>query len=100
MTLLPPPVDSASVQLAQSVRELARLVDRITDAALLARGLADAVHWQATAATAFHERATIWAGDVSGLACLAESARYDVVTAQDRAAFAESFPGLFPGAPR
>ncbi|MFE5408305.1 hypothetical protein [Microbacterium sp. NPDC056569] len=100
MTLLGPTVDPTSHQLAQVARELARLIDRITDAALVARGLADAVHWQAKAATAFHERATLWAGDVSGLACLAESARHDVARAQDRAAFAESFPGLFPGTQR
>ncbi len=81
-------------------RELARLIERMTDAATVARGLADAVHWQAKAASAFHDRATLWAGDVSGLACLAETARYDVARAQDRAAFADSFRGLFPGAQR
>lgn len=99
MTLLPPTA-AASIQLADVARELARLIDRIADAALVARGLADAVDWQAKAATAFHDRATMWAGDVSGLACLAESARYDVARAQDRAAFAESFAGLLPGAQR
>ncbi|MBW9121608.1 hypothetical protein JNB63_16030 [Microbacterium trichothecenolyticum] len=100
MTLVDPTAAAASLQLAQAARELARLIDRIMDAAVVARGLADAVHWQAKAATAFHDRATLWAGDVSGLACLAEAARYDVAQAQDRAAFAESFPGLFPGARR
>lgn len=81
-------------------RDLARLIDRITDAALIARGLADAVDWQAKAATAFHDRATRWAGDVSGLACLAETARHDLARAQERAALAESFSGLYPGAGR
>ena len=100
MTLLEPAADAASHHLAQIARELARIIDRITDAAIVARGLADAVDWQAKAATAFHDRATLWAGDVSGLACLAETARYDVSRAQDRAAFAGSFPGLFPRAGR
>lgn len=99
MTLLQPTA-AASLQLAEVARELARLIDRIADAALVARGLADAVDWQAKAATAFHDRATMWAGDVSGLACLAESARYDVARAQDRAAFAESFAGLLLGPQR
>ena len=98
VTLLQPTAEPASHQLAQAARDLARLIDRITDAAIVARGLADAVDWQAKAATAFHDRATRWAGDVSGLACLAETARYDLALAQDRAAFAESFSGLFPGA--
>ena len=100
MTLLDPTADPASHQLALVARDLARLIDRITDAALVARGLADAVDWQAKAATAFHDRATLWAGDVSGLACFAETTRYDVARAHDRAAFADSFPGLFPGAQR
>ena len=100
MTLLQPPVDSASLQLTHVARELARLIDRITDAASAARGLADAVEWQAKSATTFHDRATRWAGDVSGLACLAETARYEVARAHDRAAFAESFAGMFPGATR
>ncbi|HKP07576.1 MAG TPA: hypothetical protein VJU58_10030 [Microbacterium sp.] len=100
MTLLPPAAHPTSHQLAQVARELARLIDRIADAALAARGLADAVDWQAKSATVFHDRATLWAGDVSGLACLAETARLDVTRAQDRAAFAESFTGLFPGAQR
>lgn len=76
---------------------LARLVDRMTDAGLVARGLADAVDWQAEAARAFHERATAWAGDVSGLACTAETVRLDIVRASDRAAFAESLPGIALG---
>jgi len=98
VTLVSPAVDSAAHQLAEITREFSRLIDRITDAALVARGLADAVDWQAKAATAFHDRATTWAGDVSGLVCAAETARCDAARAHDRAAFAESFPGLFPGA--
>ena len=95
-----PAFDSAAQQLADIARELGELIDRITDAAARARGLADAVDWQAKAARAFHERATGWAGDVSGLGCLAETARYEVVRAQDRAAFARSHEGLFPGSGR
>ena len=94
MTLAPPAVDSAAHQLSLIEGRLARLIDRITDAALMARGLADAVDWQAKAATAFHDRATAWAGDVSGLGCVAEGARHDVARARERAAFAESFTDL------
>gem|GEM_PF-1744258 len=100
MTLLPPPAGPLSVPLCDVARDLARLIDRITEAALAARGLAEAVDWQAEAATAFHDRAALWAGEVSGLGCLAETTRHDVVRAQDRAAFAAAFPGLFPGAHR
>lgn len=77
------------------VRDLGRLIDRITDAAATARGLADAVHWQAKAATVFHDRATVWAGEVSGLACAAETAQQDAVRAWNRAAYAASVPSLF-----
>jgi len=97
VTLALPAVDSAARRLAVIAHDLARLIDRMTDAALVARGLADAVDWQARAATAFHDRATAWAGDVSGLACLAETARCDIARAHDRAAFGESLPGLFGG---
>jgi hypothetical protein len=100
VTLVTPAVPSAAHQLADIARELSRLIDRMTDAALLARGLAEAVDWQAKAATAFHDRAALWAGDVSGLACLAQTTQLDVARARDRAAFAESLPGLFPGAGR
>ena len=98
MTLAPPAVDSAAHQLSLIEGRLARLIDRITDAALMARGLADAADWQAKAARAFHDRATAWAGDVSGLGCVAEGARHDVARARERAAFAESFADLLgPG---
>ncbi|MFK4807579.1 hypothetical protein ACI3KX_17100 [Microbacterium sp. ZW CA_36] len=100
MTLVHPVADAASHQLAEVVRELARLLDRIADAALVARGLADAVDWQAKAATAFHDRATAWAGDVSGLTCLTETVRYDVARARERAAFAESLSAVLSGAGR
>jgi hypothetical protein len=100
VALLPPAADSAADQLAQIGRELARLIDRITEAATRARGLADAVDWQAKAATAFHDRATTWAGDVSGLACTAETARLEVAQARDRAASAESLARLLPGGTR
>lgn len=94
MTPAFPDIDSTADRLGWIAGELARLIDRITDAGLLARGLADAVDWQAKAATAFHDRATAWAGDVSGLGCAAESARHDIERARDRAAFAQSFAGL------
>lgn len=100
MTFAFPPADSAAHQLSQIEREFSRLLTRITDAAHVARGLADAVDWQAKAASAFHERTTAWAGDVSGLSCLAETARYDAARARDRAVFAESLTGLLSGAAR
>lgn len=95
-----PAADSAAHQLAQVEREFSRLLERITDAAHLARSLADAVDWQAKAAAVFHDRATAWAGDVSGLSCPAETARHDAARARDRAAFAESLDSLLPGVAR
>lgn len=81
---------STAARIDAVARELARLIERITDAAAVARGLADATDWQAEAARAFHERAAAWAGAVSGLTCAAESVRLDVVRARDRAAVAEA----------
>jgi len=95
-----PPADSAAHQLSQIEREFSRLLTRITDAAHVARGLRLPVDRVGEAAGAFHERATAWAGDVSGLSCLAETARYDAARARDRAAFAESLTGVLPGAAR
>ncbi|WP_239453086.1 MULTISPECIES: hypothetical protein [Microbacterium] len=100
MTLLSPLTASAADRLDAVAREIGRLIERMTDAALVARGLADVVDWQAKAATAFHERATGWAGDVSGLASLAETVRYDVIRARERAAFAESLSGITAGSGR
>jgi hypothetical protein len=100
VALVPPAVDSAAHQLAEIARELSRVIDRITDAAARARGLADAVDWQAKAATAFRDRAMCWAGDVSGLGCIAETARLEVERARERAAFAESFARFLPGGTR
>lgn len=94
MSLLLYTPDSTSGQLAAVAHELARLSDRIDDVAIVARGLADATDWQAKAATAFHDRATAWAGEVSSLVCAAETARQDATLARDRAAFAEALPGL------
>lgn len=88
---------STADRLDALAREVARLIERITDAALVARGLPEVVDWQAKSATAFHERATTWAGDVSGLACLAETVRFDTLRARDRAAFVESFSGRAVG---
>lgn len=95
--------DPASHQLAIVARELARLTERLEDAAALARRLAGGTDWQAKAATAFHERADAWAGAVSGLQALAEGARQDAARARDRAAFVESaraVASLVPGGGR
>lgn len=67
------------------VRELERISDRLQDAAQIARSLVAATDWQARAAMAFHEKAARWAGAVSGLGCLAETARIDVVQARETA---------------
>lgn len=96
MTLLAPDA-SASHQLAIVARELDRLLERIEDAAALARLLSDQTDWRATAATAFHEKADAWAGAVSGLRCLAETAQLDAARARDRAAFAESAASAYTG---
>jgi nitrate reductase assembly molybdenum cofactor insertion protein NarJ len=87
----------ASEQLAIVVRDLARVVDRLTDAATAARGLSAATDWQSKAATAFHEKAEAWARSVSSLSSLAEDAREDAAHARDRAAFreADAYAALF-----
>jgi hypothetical protein len=77
---------SAAAELAIVARELGLLIDRITDAATTARGLSGATDWQARAATVFHETADAWAGEVSGLVCVAETARLDAVAAWHRVA--------------
>ena len=84
------PAGTAAQQLTTVERQLALLIENLADAALVARGLAGATDWQAKAATAFHDRATLWAGDVSGLSCLAETARTDAAHARDRALYAEA----------
>jgi hypothetical protein len=92
--------DPASHQLAIVVRELVRLIERLEDAAALARRLSGETAWQAKAATAFHERADTWAGTVSGLRCQAETLWLDASHACDRAAFAESALSPFAGGVR
>lgn len=84
------PSAPASHRLAVVVRELTAIIDRLTDAATAARALSAATDWQSAAATAFHERAEAWAGDVSSLICLAETARIDASHAHGRAAFREA----------
>lgn len=79
-----------SEQLAIIVRDLARVIERLADAAATARGLAAATDWQSKAASAYHVKAETWAGDVSGLMCLAETARLDAVRARDLAALREA----------
>lgn len=80
----------ASHQLSVVVRDVAAIIERLTDAATAARALSAATDWQSSAATAFHEKAEAWAGAVSGLVCLAEAARIDASHARDRAAFREA----------
>ena len=93
-------VQTPAHELSRAVGELRRLIDRIADAALVARGLADSVDWQAKSATTFHDRATTWAGEVTALCGLAETARHDAQRASDRAALAESGPDGLIGACR
>jgi hypothetical protein len=81
---------SPAHELTAVVAELRRLSARVADAAVVARGLADAVHWQSKAATAFYDSATVWAGGVSALGNLAEAARHDAQRAADAAAYAQS----------
>lgn len=72
-------------QLDLVAREFAALSSRLADAATGARGLAAATDWRARAAEAFHRLATQWAGEVSGLVCLAETARLSAARARDSA---------------
>lgn len=78
---------STASQLDIVARELATLSERILDAAAQARSLAAATDWQARAAEAFHERAEAWAGEISSLVCLAETARLAAAQARDAAWF-------------
>lgn len=75
----------AASQLEIVIRELADLSERLVDEATSARGLAAATDWRARAAEAFHALARHWAGDVSGLVCLAETAKVCAAQARDRA---------------
>lgn len=81
---------AASRELAIVARELASLSDRLTDAATAARALSATTDWRAKAATAFHEKSEAWAGEVSSLGCLAETARLDAENAHHRAAMIAS----------
>lgn len=56
-------------------RELEAISERLNAVAQLARGLSAATDWHARAATAFHDAASAWSGDVSGLGCLADEAQ-------------------------
>ncbi|MFB8146279.1 hypothetical protein ACFC1W_06010 [Microbacterium sp. NPDC056003] len=80
-------------QLDIVARELGAVSDRLGDAAALARALAAATDWQSSAATVFHARAEEWAGEVSSLVCLAETARLSATRARDAALFSWE-PGL------
>ncbi|MCC2032731.1 hypothetical protein [Microbacterium allomyrinae] len=90
----PTPTTSPAQELAIVARELAVIGDRIADAVTNARGLSAATDWQAKAATAYHEKADAWAGAVSSLLCLAETARLDAARARDRVALQEAAPDL------
>ncbi len=86
------PIDTACaldtvIRLDAVVAELTLLSDRMLDAAADARGLAGQTDWHARAAHAFADRADRWARDVSGLGCLAETARVVAIRARDRAAY-------------
>ncbi len=74
---------AAASQLDIVARELAAVSDRLVDAAARARALSAATDWQASAATAFHARAEEWAGEISSLVCVAETARLTAVRARD-----------------
>ncbi|MFB8386337.1 hypothetical protein ACFC3F_04250 [Microbacterium sp. NPDC055910] len=69
-------------QLDIIIRELDALARRFVDAAQHARTLSGLTDWQSSAATAFHERAERWAGDVASLAALADTARAAAVHAR------------------
>lgn len=84
MTDLLVPSSTAS-RLEIVARELGDLSARLEEAAAIARSLADATEWRARAAETFHALATHWAGDVSGMVCLAETARLATVRARDAA---------------
>lgn len=92
------PTHSPAQELERVAGELRRLIARIGEAATVARGLADHVDWQSKTATTFHDRATAWAGEVSGMGCVAEAALHDAQRARDRAMFAESLPDGLWGA--
>lgn len=68
-------------------RELGHVRERLLAAALSARSLGDLTHWNARAAEAFRVEADAWAGDVSGIGCLVETARLTVQHARDRVLF-------------
>lgn len=72
----------ATPELDIAIGELARVCDRLLSLAGDARTLAAGTDWQARAATVFHDRASRWAGEVSSLTCLAETARLTAVSAR------------------
>lgn len=76
----------AELRLAHAARELARISDRLHDAAATARSLSAQTDWKARAATEFHQRSERWAEDIARLATLAETARWSASRARDRAA--------------
>ncbi|WP_322410446.1 hypothetical protein [Microbacterium invictum] len=85
-TACSPGAEASAVALAAVVRELRSLSVALADAAVVARSLDHATGWRARAAEAFHEKAALWAGDVSGLTCRLETVIHEAQCAGDRAA--------------
>jgi hypothetical protein len=81
-----PGAETSVAVLAGIAHELRSLSEVLDGATTTARTLDHATDWHARAATAFHDQAFAWAGDVAGLACLLESVILEVRLAQDRAA--------------
>lgn len=82
MTFAPLCAPRRTPELDIVVGELARVCDLLADLVPVVRGLAAGTNWQAKAAAEFHDRADGWAGDVSSLGCLAETARVSAVSAR------------------
>ncbi len=77
---------STHIELALVLRELAQIGELLHDAALVARSLSAQTEWRARSASVFRERATTWAGEVTGLECLLETARLSASRAAQQAA--------------
>lgn len=74
------PVDS---DLSTAAFLLARASAHLDELTFAARALPAATDWRSQAAEEFHRRAGEWAGRVSSLRCLAESARLEAERVRD-----------------
>ena len=74
---------NAASQLEIVAREMGAISERLAEASARARGLAAATDWQSRAAEAFHRAASEWAGEVSSLVCVAETAELAAAQARD-----------------